>query len=169
MQTVLLGVFVETEGFLVEHAAARENGGSVHAQLVDQVLPPDAQVLVLDFALLLLLESVADLPGVQRDWKRDRGLLELPGVVRDVQLAAVLAGLAGLRVACAFHLERLLVALEPPDGRFASFVFVLVSSPAHVVTHGPISDVDYFGVVFPCEFFFDIVCHIEVLLVHREC
>jgi len=163
VQTVLLGVLLETEGVLVQDSSAGQDGGCGHAQFVDQVLSADAQVFVFDFALLLLLEAVGHVPAVQGDGQGDGGLFEFPVHVGQIQFLAVFACLAGLGVACALQLDGFLGALEAAHGVDAGVLAAdLHASATDPVAHRPVSNVNGLLVLLAGEFVLYLLAHVEI-------
>lgn len=112
MERVLLAVLEETKGLPVEDPTSRQDRCTREAQFVHEVLPPDAEVLVLEVAFLLLLEAVGDLAGLQLDGERDGRLFLLPVFVGHVDFFVFLAWLAGGGVASLGQLNWGLVTLS---------------------------------------------------------
>jgi len=141
VQRVLLGVLLVGEGVSVEQSASRQDGRLLQAQGPDQVLSPDAEVLILNGAFLILLEAVGDIASLQADGQSHHRLLTLPCFGFEVShLTWILPRLAGLCVAGLLQLD-LPLALEAPHRRDAPLELELHATSAHVVADRPVPDV----------------------------
>jgi len=139
VEGVLLGVFLERKCLFVKHTPSWQHGGLFQSEFPHEVLSADAEVFVFDRTLLVLLEPVRNVPGVQFDGQGNCGLFGLPFFLfRHWNFAWILACLAGLGVTRFLKLN-VALTFEPADRGHTGLFLGLGATAADVVANTPVA------------------------------